>query len=115
MMFWQSSLEHLAMWPPTRRHHLRPLGALARDPTSRFAAALISPRTWREFRIEGDRPPPLFQQSRSPAPGLRPFSPFSAPARPGALLLLRVQRRRWEKAREPLSVATPAALLPDAG
>src|SRR5215813_4660769 len=69
MMFWQSSLEHLAMWPPrhrcgwqaglrprTRRHHLRPLGALARDPTSRFAAALISPRTWREFRIEGDRP-----------------------------------------------------------
>jgi hypothetical protein len=39
MMFWQSSLEHLAMWPPrhrcgcqaglwprTRRHHLRPLG-----------------------------------------------------------------------------------------
>ena len=68
-MFWQSSLEHLAMWPPrhrcgcqaglwprTRRHHLRPLGALARDPTSRFAAALISPRTWREFRIEGDLP-----------------------------------------------------------
>jgi len=29
----------------TRRHHLRPLGAPARDPTSSFAAALISPRT----------------------------------------------------------------------
>src|SRR5262249_55133225 len=34
-----------------------------------------------------------------------------SPARPGALLLLRVQRRRWENAREPLGVAAPAARL----
>jgi hypothetical protein len=32
-------------------------------------------------------------------------------ARPGALLLLRAHRRRWEKAREPLGVAAPAARL----
>src|SRR5262249_20637832 len=30
---------------------------------------------------------------------------------PRGLLLLRVQRRRWEKAREPLGVAAPAARL----
>src|SRR6266516_2110232 len=106
MMFWQPSLEHLAMWPPrhrcgcqarlwprTRRHHLRPLGAPTRDPTSSFAAALISPRTWREFRIGGDQPPPRFSGSRSPAPSLRPFSPFSAPACNGPFLL-RAHRRR---------------------
>src|SRR5437660_5220851 len=54
MMFWQPALEHLAMWPP--RHTCgcharfgpnsppspRTLGAPARDPTSSFAAALIS-------------------------------------------------------------------------
>jgi hypothetical protein len=33
---------------------------------------------------------------------------------PGAFLLLRVHRCRWEKAREPLGVAAPAARLPHA-
>jgi len=54
MMFWQSSLEHLAMWPPRHTCGCHPrfgpnsppsprtLGAPARDPTSSFAAALIS-------------------------------------------------------------------------
>jgi hypothetical protein len=54
MMFWQSSLEHLAMWPPRHTCGCHPrfgpnsppsprtLGAPARDPTFSFAAALIS-------------------------------------------------------------------------
>src|SRR5262249_7939047 len=53
MMFWQSSLEHLAMWPPrhrrgcqsrlsarTDRHYLPPTRAPAHDQTFGFAAAL---------------------------------------------------------------------------
>src|SRR5262249_4395754 len=53
MMFWQSSLEHLAMWPPRHRCQAGLLApksppspsstrGAACDPTSSFAAALIS-------------------------------------------------------------------------
>src|SRR5262249_9872306 len=53
MMFWQSSLEHLPMWPPRHRYQAGLLApnsppspsstrGAACDPTSSFAAALIS-------------------------------------------------------------------------
>src|SRR5262249_43937775 len=124
MMFWQSSLEHLAMWPPrhrcgcqaglrprTRRHHLRPLGALARDPTSRFAAALISPRTWREFRIEGDRPR-LCSSDRDHQRLACGRSLLSQPRHVPGLFFYSVHiSAGGKKANEPLGVAAPAARL----
>src|SRR5262245_12105501 len=89
----------------------RPLGELARDPTSRFAAALISPRTWREFRIEGDRPRLCSSDRDRQRLACGPFSPFSAPACPGPFLLLRAHQRRWEKASEPLGVVSTSGSL----
>jgi hypothetical protein len=79
MMFWQSSLEHLAMWPPrhtcvthasarTRRHHRAHSGrprvirlSVSLQPSSRSG-------TWREFRL--DQP---CLGIKSQAPRLRPF------------------------------------------
>src|SRR5215472_13648918 len=128
MMFWQSSFEHLARWPPrhrrgcqsrlsarTGRHYLPPLG-LPR--MIRLSVSLRPSRTWREFRIEADQPLPRFSGSRSPAPDLRSFNDVGIvrtllcePRRPQGFTFLRVHQRRWEKASEPLGVVAPAARL----
>src|SRR5262249_24019216 len=49
----------------------------------RFAAALISPRTWREFRIKSDRPRLCSSDRDRQRLAFGRSLPFSAPACPG--------------------------------